>query len=134
MTSITLLDRLAAFGGAALMGCIIFVVARSLHLAISRDDERKRIQGTPIIHWVTVCYFVGAIWGCVIADNVSYYTHEVVGGMGGFGILVGWVIGMGHGFVRLAFDRSRTFESKGHSKADPTNPYAPPGEISKPNG
>jgi hypothetical protein len=81
-----------------------------LHRAISKHDPVKRIQGEPIRYWVTACYLLGAGWGAVIANNVNYVMHEVVGGMGGFGILVGWAIGMVHGFARMFYHPSPQLE------------------------
>ncbi len=45
--------------------------------------------------------FIGACYGAYIADNITYYLNEVVGGMAGFGILIGLAIGNVHGFVDL---------------------------------
>ena len=38
---------------------------------------------------------------CVI-DNQRYYPNEADAGMAGFGLLIGWVVGMIHGGVALA--------------------------------
>lgn len=86
---VTIDDRITAIGGAAIMGCIVFAVGFAIHKAISRNSEIKRIQGRPIVWWVTILYFLGACLGAWMADNQRYILDEVVGGMGGFGLLAG---------------------------------------------
>jgi hypothetical protein len=65
-----------------------------------------------------------------MADNHRYYLHEVVGGMGGFGILAGLLIGNIHGFINLyraretpAIELART---QPLNDPDNENPYFPP--------
>ena len=98
---ITIDDRMAAVGGAAVMACIVFAVGFVIHKAISKSSDRKRIQGRPIVWWVTTLYFLGACLGAWMADNQKYYLNEVVGGIGGFGLLAGLAIGNVHGFLDL---------------------------------
>ena len=129
--TVTMIDRLSAISIAAMMASIIFAIGFALHKAITKDSPRKRIQGQPIIWWVTGMMFFGACYGAYIADNQSYYLHEVVGGMGGFGLLGGLAIGNVHGFVNLFRTRKPPAESsdtlapqKDERQID--NPYAPP--------
>lgn len=78
-------------------------------------------------------FLVGAVFGAFLADNKRYYLHEVVGGMGGFGLLVGLVAGNIHGALNLFRLRD---EKNGpvvlpHDSAETIadqsqNPYAPP--------
>ena len=134
---VTIAERFAAFGGAAIFACVIFGVATLLHHAISRNDDRKRIQGRPIRWWVTGLYLVGAIAGAILADNEQYYMHEVVGGLGGFGILAGLLVGNAHGGINLLLStklerrldsdtRPLSAEMEPHRGYDEGNPYAPP--------
>ncbi|WP_413432612.1 hypothetical protein [Crateriforma spongiae] len=136
-TPVTIAERFAALGGAAIFACLIFGVATLLHHAISKNDDRKRIQGRPIRWWVTGLYLVGAIVGALLADNEQYYMHEVVGGLGGFGILGGLLVGNVHGGINLLLltkldrgsDRDTRSLSTGlapHHAHDDRNPYAPP--------
>ena len=136
-TPVTIAERFAAFGGAAIFACVIFSVATLLHHAISRNDDRKRIQGRPIRWWVTGLYLVGAFTGALIADNEQYYMHEVVGGFGGFGILGGLLVGNVHGGINLLpstkLDRGSDGDTRSLSAGmapqhghDDGNPYAPP--------
>ena len=127
-------DRMTALGGAAMMACIVFVVGYAIHKAISKGSDSKRIQGGPIVWWVTVLYFSGACLGAWCADNKRYYLNEVVGGMGGFGLLVGLAIGNIHGILDLRRARRVPFEASEiptdaipHTQApNDNNPYAPP--------
>ncbi|EMB14244.1 hypothetical protein [Rhodopirellula europaea] len=138
-TPVTIAERFAAIGGAAIFAFVIFGVATLLHHAISRNDDRKRTQGRPIRWWVTGLYLVGAIAGVMLADNKQYYMHEVVGGLGGFGILAGLLIGNVHGGINLVLtpdpDRNRGPDGDTNPFSprvliprnhDDGNPYAPP--------
>lgn len=131
---VTLVERLGAIGMAAIMACMIFGIAYGLHSAISKNSPTKRIQGGPVAWWVTASMFVGSCFGAWIADNQSYYLHEVVGGMGGFGLLIGLTIGNLHGLVNLYWVRS-TDESGPEMRGDAVsvatdshekNPYESP--------
>ncbi len=136
-TPVTIAERFSAFSGAAVCACMIFAVATLLHHAISRNDDRKRIQGRPIRWWVTALYLVGAIAGAILADNKQYYMHEVDGGLGGFGILAGLLVGNVHGGINLLLSPNPDRRSGGdtrslsagmapHHDHDDGNPYAPP--------
>jgi hypothetical protein len=129
--AVTMIDRISAIFIAAIMASMIFAIAFALHKAITKDSPRKRIQGQPIIWWVTGMMFFGACYGAYLADNQSYYLHEVVGGMGGFGLLAGLAIGNVHGFVNLFRTRKLTAERPDlmAPQSDQNcnkNPYAPP--------
>jgi carbon starvation protein CstA len=134
ISPVTLDDRITAIGGAAMMACIIFAIGLAIHKAISKNSDSKRIQGRRIVWWVTILYFLGACLGAWMADNQKYYLNEVVGGMGGIGLLIGLGIGNLHGFLDLLRTRrgqmkalepcSEAF-SRSHSAND-TNPYTPP--------
>jgi len=132
---VTIAERFSAIGGAAIFAFVIFGAATLLHHAISKDDDRKRIQGRPIRWWVTGLYLVGAIAGAILADNKQYYMHEVVGGLGGFGILAGLLVGNVHGGISLLSSPDLDPEGGGDGLStgmsisrvhDDGNPYAPP--------
>jgi hypothetical protein len=137
MISVTTAERFSAIGGAAIFAFVIFGVATLLHNAISKNDDRKRIQGRPVRWWATGLYLVGAIAGAILADNKQYYMHEVVGGFGGFGILAGLLIGNVHGGINLLLSPDPDCGPDGGTSTPPTgmsvppihddgNPYAPP--------
>jgi carbon starvation protein CstA len=131
---VTIGERLGAIGIAAMMACMVCGIACGLHSAISKNAPKKRIQGRPIAWWVTGLMFSGSSLGAWMADNQSYYLHEVVGGLGGFGLLIGLAIGNLHGFVDLYRARTtNTISSEGHvgtgthsTDLHETNPYASP--------
>jgi 4-amino-4-deoxy-L-arabinose transferase-like glycosyltransferase len=122
-----------AICGAGVAALVLFGIATLLHFAIAKQDARKRIQGQPVRWWVSLMFLVGAVFGAFLADNKRYYLHEVVGGMGGFGLLVGLVAGNIHGALNLFRFRD---EKNGpvvlpHDSAETMaeqsqNPYAPP--------
>ena len=71
-----------------------------------------------------------------MADNQRYYLHEVVGGMGGFGLLAGLCVGNIHGFIDLWRSRnnrdglSAGADMTGNvSSEDDGNPYSPPRSL-----
>ncbi|MEM1228794.1 MAG: hypothetical protein AAGJ40_24175 [Planctomycetota bacterium] len=116
---------------------MIFGIATLLQLAIGKTDERKRIQGRPVRWWVTALFTIGAIAGALIADNSKYYLHEIVGGLGGFGILAGLLVGNVHGWINLMLapdsataqdDSSDSIQDEGLSRSqhEDGNPYSPP--------
>ncbi len=79
--------------------------------------------------------FIGSCYGVYIADNIKYYLDEVVGGMGGFGILIGLAVGNVHGFVDLIrHERKKklfgteTVNSRLTFDVDRSHPYAPPAD------
>ena len=136
MPPVLIADRIGAIGNAAMMACFIFSIGFFLHRAISKDSPRKRIQGRPIVWWVTALMFLGSCYGAWMADNQRYYLHEVVGGMGGFGLLAGLAVGNIHGFIDLwrsrknadglsvAADRTGIVSAE-----DDGNPYSPPRSL-----
>lgn len=125
------MDRVNAVGGAGLAALVMFGIATLLHLAISKHDARKRVQGQPIRWWVTSMFLIGAFYGAWLADNKRYYIHEVVGGMGGFGLLAGLIVGNIHGAINLSLFRGVTTGTSFLQPIVPTaeqlqNPYDPP--------
>jgi len=81
--------------------------------------------------------FLGSCFGAWMADNQRYYLHEVVGGMGGFGLLAGLLIGNIHGFIDLYRSRVSPQQTPGNelTRTQPLddqvneNPYSPPGIL-----
>ena len=131
---VTLMDRFNAVCGAGLAASVIFGISTLLHLAISKHDARKRVQGQPIRWWAASLFLLGALFGAWLADNHRYYIHEVVGGMGGFGLLIGLVAGNIHGAFSLTRFRATTDGissllpnlAKEPQSEQLQNPYAPP--------
>ena len=113
---------------AFLVAILILVVAKLIHFGVSRGSEERKIQGEPACYWVPLGYFLGAIWGA-LTSNDPRYLHEAAAGLGGFGILIGYGIGMIHGGLLLWLARKRTLSSPNQShpaEPDSTNPYQPP--------
>lgn len=106
--TITVAERLGAIGLAAIMAGMVFGIALGLYAAISQKSPSKRIQGRPVVGWVTILTFAGSCFGVWLADNQQYYLHEVVGGMGGFGLLAGLLVGNLHGLLNLYWTRTST--------------------------
>ena len=137
---VTFDERLSAIGGALVVALVIFGIATLLQYAIGKNDERKRIQGRPVRWWVTALFTIGAITGALIADNRQYYLHEIVGGLGGFGILGGLLIGNLHGGIKLMMKTDSTSvrddnsallreQPRPRGKPEDGNPYSPPSQL-----
>lgn len=134
LTPLTIADRIAAIGGAAIVCSIVLCVGFAIHQAIAARSPAKRIHGRPIVWWVTFLMFLGSCLGAWIADNQRYHLREVVGGMGGFGLLAGLVVGNAHGWISL----NRAKNTAASQASDPLsetsitakpyagNPYVPP--------
>ena len=131
---VSLDDRIAALGGSAIAAGIVFMVCFAFYAVISKGSDTKLIQGRPVVWWVPGLYFLGACFGVCLADNERYYLSEVVGGMGGFGLLTGLAVGNLHGFLNLRKaqlvqreKKETEVESSPYSAADnDPNPYRPP--------
>ncbi|MEM1228799.1 MAG: hypothetical protein AAGJ40_24200 [Planctomycetota bacterium] len=134
---VTFAERISAIGGVLVVALAIFGIATLLQHAIGKTDERKRIQGRPVRWWVTALFTIGATTGALIADNSQYYLHEIVGGLGGFGILAGLLFGNVHGGISLMLApdsptskdaESDSIQHEGLSRAqhEDGNPYSPP--------
>ncbi len=79
--------------------------------------------------------FIFSCYGAYIADNITYHLGEVVGGMGGFGILIGLAVGNVHGIVNLIRHERRkrpvnaeTVSNRLTFDVDRSNPYAAPAD------
>lgn len=84
---VTIDDRYTTICNAAMTKSIVFPNGFDSRKTISKNSELKRIQGHSIAWWA---------W---MADNQRNHLNEVVGGVGGFGLLAGLAIGNIHGSV-----------------------------------
>jgi len=136
---VTFDERLSAIGGVLVVAFVIFCIATLLQYAIGKTDQRKRIQGRPVRWWVTALFTIGGITGALIADNRQYYLNEIVGGLGGFGILGGLLAGNVHGGINLMLTPDSTTarhedasvlreQSQPRVKREDGNPYSPPAQ------
>lgn len=134
LTHVTIADRIAAIGGAAIACCIVFCVGFAIQQAISARSPAHRIRGRPIVWWVTILIFLGSCLGAWMADSQRYYLREVVGGMGGFGLLAGLVVGNVHGWIDLRRAKHSAASQVSDPRIEPSvnatpyagNPYVPP--------
>lgn len=127
---IEIANRASAMSNSFFLAILILVIAKLIHFGVSKDSERRRIQGEPACYWVAFGYFLGALYGAWTSTDPRYLT-ETTAGLGGFGILVGYGIGMIHGCINLwlADARQRTSSSSNQShkeESTSTNPYQPP--------
>ena len=84
----------------ALACVIVYFVGRSLRWAIGAESERRRIHGRYVFWWTFGTFAIGGPLGPLV------FKVEMLFGAAGFGwfcLLVGWLIGMIHGAIVLAF-------------------------------
>ena len=114
---ITLADRLQQAGSLLIMAGIVLSIGLALLRAIGRSSAARRRLGWFVLGWMLAGFLIGGAYGVCLIDNNVYYPGEADFGMAWFGMLLGWVVGIIHGGVVLAFWPRKTL--------DPT----PPGDM-----
>ena len=99
---ITIADRLQEAGSLLLLAGLVLGVGLALLGAIGRSSPVRRRHGRFVLGWMLAGWLSGGAIGVCMIDNVVYYRGEADAGLAGFGLLLGWVIGMIHGGVALA--------------------------------
>ena len=110
MFAITILQRAASFVVLFVVGLLIVVVGRFILNQIGRSSPARFQHGQFVLRWMIAGFAIGAAFGVYLIDNVQYWQMEADGGMAGFGLLIGWVIGMIHGTIdaiRTKLSRNR---------------------------
>ena len=92
-------------------------IGLALLRAIGRSSAARRRHGWFVLGWMLAGFLIGGAYGVCLIDNNVYYPGEADFGMAWFGMLLGWVVGIIHGGVVLAFWPRKTL--------DPT----PPGDM-----
>ena len=99
---ITLADRFQQAAILLSLAGLVFGVGLVLLRAIGRSAPARRRHGRFVLGWMLAGWIVGGAYGVSIIDNHMHYPGEADAGMAGFGLLLGWVVGMAHGAVALA--------------------------------
>ena len=86
----------------ALAGGLVFVFGSLLLRAIGKSSPARRRHGRFVLAWAVAGWFLGGAAGLWYAPDPESYPNEAEFGMAGFGLLLGWAIGMIHGGVVLA--------------------------------
>ena len=107
---ITLLDRFQQAGILLLCAGLVLWIGLVLLRAISKSSPARRRHGRFVLGWMLAGWLVGAAIGVCIIDNDRYFPYEADVGMAGFGLLIGWVVGMIHGCIVLAVSPGKTAE------------------------
>jgi hypothetical protein len=95
--------------------------------AIGKSSPARRRHGKFVLGWMLGGWLVGAAIGVCIIDNQSYYRNEADTGMAGFGLLIGWAVGMIHGGIALAVSPTKTAQQgRVSSTSSPAEPAAAP--------
>ena len=81
----------------AILAAILFTIGRALAGKIGIASERRRVHGLFVLWWSLSGFVLGGVSAPLISDPIAY------GGMAGFGLLVGWLIGTIHGGLVLAY-------------------------------
>jgi hypothetical protein len=98
---LTLLDRFQQAGLLVVIGALMFGVGLVLLRGIGQSSPGRRRHGKFVFGWMLGGWLVGTALGVCMIDNQSYHRNEADVGMAGFGLLMGWLVGMIHGGVVL---------------------------------
>lgn len=102
MRPVTLEVRLERLVEMLVIAGLIYLIGRVLQKLIG-DNPKRRRHGKYVFWWMFGGYLCGAALGVCIIDNIRFYEREADGGLAFTGLLLGWVIGMIHGGMALAF-------------------------------
>jgi hypothetical protein len=89
---------------------LILWIGFSLLRAIGKSSPARRRRGKFVLAWLVGGWLVGSAIGVCVIDNQNYYRNEADTGIAGFGLLIGWVVGMIHGGIMLAVSPTPTTE------------------------
>jgi hypothetical protein len=107
---ITLLVRLQQACGLLLVAGLIFLIGLVLLRAIGKSSPSRLRHGKFVLSWMLGGWLVGSAVGVSILDNQSYFPNEADAGIAGFGLLVGWGLGMLHGGNALALSPTQKLD------------------------
>ncbi|MBX3400358.1 MAG: hypothetical protein KF873_16620 [Gemmataceae bacterium] len=89
----------------ALACVLVFFIGRSLRRAIGAESEKRRIHGRYVFWWAFGTFAIGGPLGPLLFKVELGFGSD---GFGWFCLLLGWLIGMIHGAIVLAFRPSRS--------------------------
>ncbi len=79
----------------------VFLIGRAILRSMrAKGQHRRAFHGWFVLAWMLLGGFLGMALGAFVGDS-----PYAAGGLFGFGLLGGWVIGMVHGLVMLPFFR-----------------------------
>ena len=99
---ITLADRLVQAGVILTVAGLVLGVGVVVFRVIGKSSPTRRRHGRFVLGWMVAGWVVGGAVGVYLLDNVRYYPNEADTGIAGFGLLLGWAVGMVHGGIVLA--------------------------------
>ncbi len=98
---ITLADRFQQAAVLLTFAGMILGVGVLVLRAVGKSSPARRRHGLFVLGWMVAGWIVGGAVGVYLLDNVRYYPNEADTGIAGFGLLLGWAVGMAHGGVVL---------------------------------
>ena len=78
-------------------GVGILCVGLALLYAIGRSSPQRRRHGKYVVAWMVFGWIVAGLVGVSYLDGIRYCPFEADFGAAGFGMLIGWTLGMIHG-------------------------------------
>jgi hypothetical protein len=118
--------RVQQSGLILLVAGLVLWVGLLLLRAIGKRSPVRRQHGRFVLGWMLAGWLVGGAIGVSILDNVIYLPGEADAGLAGFGMLTGWIVGMIHGGLVLAFRSGRQAEPTAASETvDSIGPSKP---------
>jgi hypothetical protein len=100
--TVTLAERAQSLLGCISAAGLILLIGLGLLKVIGKSSITRRRHGKFVLSWVIAGWLLGGMIGVSIADNAGYCLGEVDVGMAGFGLLIGWAVGMVHGAIVIA--------------------------------
>jgi len=97
----------------------VWSVGLALLRAIGKSSPARRRHGRFVLGWMLAGWLVGGAIGVWTLDNVRYLPNEADTGTAGFGLLLGWAVGMIHGGIVCAvWPASRSSMAPGSAAGD----------------
>jgi len=91
--------RIAQALGILGFGICVLCVGIAVLLAVGRSSPERRRHGKYVLGWMVAGWISAGLLGVYFLDGIRYYPFEADFGAAGFGLLVGWAVGMIHGSV-----------------------------------
>ena len=107
---ITLAVRFGLAGRIIGFGVVWLLIGLALLYFIGRSSPSRRRHGVHVLAWMIAGWLIAGLAAVPFLDGVKYWPGEADLGVAGFGMLVGWAVGMIHGALILWLRPTRQAE------------------------
>jgi hypothetical protein len=101
LTPMTFTERLQFAGGQLIGAGFMFWIGWELLYVIGRKSPARRKHGKYVLGWMFAGFLIGAGYMVSIVQYVSTSPNKADLGLAIIGMLIGWPIGMIHGWIAL---------------------------------